>query len=184
MAGSCNGTHTSGLSIFCGSFALWMLLLIVSVMLVFSLCWNICSCVSKFCSENGEIILPKFRRSLNVREMEDNPIYGNITYIQTEVDPPISSSSVRGHPSIEFDVQSIDQDFYANLDLKAPKPQIGGGSPKIQYSDVDTLLGPMETEKAAADNIDTVSTLSDLYASVQTKCIKLLDSGDGYANHI
>ncbi|XP_078139825.1 uncharacterized protein LOC144539348 [Centroberyx gerrardi] len=189
MAGSCNGsTQKAVLSVFCGSYELWTLLAVVSVMLVLSLCWNTICCVAKLCS--GTVLLPRVRRS--VREMEDNPIYGNVNYKVTRVDPvdpPISSSSQRDQQSVHCDSQSQSktQDCYANLALKPPKPQSGRSSPKIHYSDVVQLLEALEPEKEPAGDTDTVSTLSDLYASVQTQRTKTLDTavtGDGYANHL
>ncbi|KAM3877890.1 uncharacterized protein ACN63O_000455 [Diretmus argenteus] len=132
--------------------------------------------------EKGAIFLPRFRRSLRLTDMEDNPIYGNINYIQTRVDPlqpPSSPSQQRS--------QSKNQDCYANLTLKAPKPLSARSSPKIHYSDVVDLMGPLETDREAAGNADTASTISDLYASVQTQRSATLDTGgsaDGYANHI
>ncbi|XP_071373922.1 signaling threshold-regulating transmembrane adapter 1-like [Centroberyx affinis] len=192
MAGSCNGTQTAVLSVFCGSYELWTLLAVVSAMLVLSLCWNIICCVAKLCSGSykGTDLLPRVRGS--VREMEDNPIYGNVNYIQTRVDPvdpPISSSSQMDQQSVHCDSQSQSktQDCYANLALKPPLPQSGRSSPKIHYSDVVQLLEALEPEKEPAGDTDTVSTLSDLYASVQTQRTKTLDTavtGDGYANHL
>lgn len=126
--------------------------------------------------------------------MEENPIYGNINYTQAQarVDPldsPCSSSSLRDQQNVQSDSepQSKSQDCYANLTLKAPKPQSGRSSPKIQYTDVVQLQEPLEKDEETAANSDTVSTMSDLYASVQTQRTKTLDTtngGEGYANHI
>ncbi|XP_014022885.1 uncharacterized protein isoform X1 [Salmo salar] len=195
MADSCNSsTQTTVFGIFCGSFELWILLSVVSTMLVFSVCWNILCCIATHCTDKGNTFLPRFRRSLSLRlrDMEDNPIYGNISYTQTRVELPLSSSSVRDRPiKSGSQVPSKRQDCYANLTLKAPKMVSGRSSPQpqIEYSDVVTLQGPQEVEKVtvANNNADTVSVLSDLYASVQTDRTKTLDTeagNDGYANHV
>ena len=59
----------------------------------------------------------------------------------------------------------------------------------MKYSDVVKLQGPQEAEKVsmANNNADSVSVLSDLYASVQidrTKTLDTVDGNDGYANHV
>lgn len=179
MTAKCNITQTIILNVFCGSPELWTLFVAVSAVMVFSLFWNIFCCYVKLSSDKGKTFLPRFRRSLSLRlrDMEDNPIYGNITYTQTRVDPPICPSSIRN---------SKGQD-YANLTLKAPKPMSGRNSPKIEYSDVVTLQVSQEAEKMVEGNTDTVSILSDLYASVQTNRAKTLDTVEGnedYANHV
>lgn len=121
--------------------------------------------------------------------MEDNPIYGNISYMQTsmtlltEADPPHSRDQQR----VNYDSQAKTQDCYANLTLKPPRLQSGRSSPQIQYSDVVQLEEPPKSEKEDEGNTDTVSTMSDLYASVQTqrtKTVNTADSGEGYANHL
>ncbi|CAB1353919.1 unnamed protein product, partial [Coregonus sp. 'balchen'] len=194
MAGCCNSsTQTTVFGIFCGSFELWILLAVVCTMLVFSVCWIIICCIATQCTDKGKIFLPRFRRSLSlrVRDMEDNPIYGNISYTQTR-DLPLSSSSVRDRQvKSGSQAPSKGQDCYANLTLKAPKLVSGRSSPQpqIKYSDVVTLQGPQEAEKVtvANNNADSVSVLSDLYASVQTDRTKTLDTADGndgYANHV
>lgn len=200
MAGSCNNsTQTTVFDIFCGSYELWILLAVVSTMLVFSVCWIILCCVATHCTDKGKIFLPRFRRSLSlrVRDMEDNPIYGNISYTQTRVELPLGSTSVRDRPiKSGSQVPSKRQDCYANLTLKAPKMVSGRSSPQpqIKYSDVVKLQGPQEAEKMAmannnADSVSVVSDLyvSDLYASVQidrTKTLDTVDGNNGYANHV
>lgn len=124
--------------------------------------------------------------------MEDNPIYGNINFMQTSVAlfaevEPAQSSSLRAQQRVSSESQSRNQDCYANLTLKAPRVQSGRSSPQIQYSDVVHLEGPtVESDKEDDGNIDAVSTLSDLYASVQTQRTKTIDadSEEGYANHL
>lgn len=86
-----------------------------------------------------------------------------------------------------FSVQSKTQECYANLSLKAPRLQSGRSSPQIQYSDVVHLEEPTESEKDDEGNMDALSTMSDLYASVQTqraKTVDTADGGEGYANHL
>lgn len=119
--------------------------------------------------------------------MEDNPIYGNLAYTQPSIalftrDP----SHSRDPQTINYDSQSKTQDCYANLTLKAPKLQSGRSSPQIQYSDVVLIEAAPESEKEDEENPDGVSTMSDLYASVQTrtKTIDTVDDGEGYANHL
>ncbi|XP_056131218.1 signaling threshold-regulating transmembrane adapter 1-like [Lampris incognitus] len=190
MEKECNGTKISVvLRVFCGSLELWMLLGVVSTLMVLSLCWNILWYMARVCPEKGKAILPTFRRSLRPVDMEDNPIYGNITYKKTN--SPYGSSSLREHNRVRRGSEPLskDQDCYANLELKPPKQPSGRASPSpaIQYSDVATLLEYVEPDKDRADNADTVSTLSDLYAAVQTQRPKTLDTtdnGKGYANHI
>lgn len=124
--------------------------------------------------------------------MEDNPIYGNISYMQTSTAlytgaDPQQSSSLRDQNRVNSDSQSKTQGCYANLTLKAPRPQSGRSSPQIQYSDVVHLEEQPESEKEDEGDTDAVSTLSDLYASVQnqrTKTVDNADSGEGYANHL
>lgn len=184
MTGSCNNTQIVIWKLFRGSFHLWMLLAVISTMLVFSLCWNIFCCFTKRVS--GKKFFPSLRRSTR---FEDNPIYGNISYTQARVDSPATSSS--DHQRVEHNSQLLlgGQDCYANLTLKATKPLSGCSSSKIQYSDVILLQGSalMESEKGAMSNTDTISVLSDLYASVPTDRTKTLDTGkciEGYANHV
>lgn len=86
-----------------------------------------------------------------------------------------------------FPLQSKTQDCYANLTLKAPRLQSGRSSPQIQYSDVVQLEEPPESEREDDGSTDPVSTMSDLYASVQTQRTKTIDpavDGEGYANHL
>lgn len=73
------------------------------------------------------------------------------------------------------------------MSLKAPRPQSGRSSPQIQYSDVVHLEESTESEKDDEGNTDALSTMSDLYASVQTqraKTVDTADGGEGYANHL
>lgn len=121
--------------------------------------------------------------------MEENPIYGNISYMQTsmtvltEADPP----QPRDQHRVNHDSESKTQDCYANLALKPPRLQSGRSSPQIQYSDVVQLEELPDSQKEDEGNTDAVSTLSDLYASVQTqrtKTVNTADEGEGYANHL
>lgn len=132
--------------------------------------------------------------------MEENPIYGNLNYMDASVGvytdaaplhPALSSSSLRIAQRVNPDSQSKTQECYANLTLKAPRPQSGRVSPQIQVADIVHLEEreePEEAETEEAANIDdAVSTVSDLYASVQTQRAKMVDSTDGeegYANHL
>lgn len=122
--------------------------------------------------------------------MEENPIYGNISYSQTNVTlftDPQNSSSLRDPQRVNSDSQSKTQDCYANLTLKAPRPQSGRSSPHIQYSDVVQLEETLQSAKDDEGNADAISTMSDLYASVQnqrTKAVNTADSSEGYANHL
>lgn len=86
-----------------------------------------------------------------------------------------------------FPIQSKTQDCYANLTLKAPRPQSGRSSPQIHYSDVVQLGQPPDSEREDEGNTDAVSTVSDLYASVQTPRTKTVDPAadeGSYANHL
>lgn len=128
--------------------------------------------------------------------MEENPIYGNISYTQadvgvyTEAELPrlsLSSSSLRNPQRLVTDSQYNKQDCYANLTLKAPRVQSGASSPHINYSDTVILEEPTESEREDEGNTDAVSTVSDLYASVQTQRSKTVvpaKEGEDYANHL
>lgn len=114
--------------------------------------------------------------------MEDNPIYGNLGYMQT------STVSITEYVSgVTSDSQSKSQDCYANLTLKPARLQPGCSSSQIRFSEEVLLEEPLEPEKDDEPCTDAVSTLSDLYASVQTQRTKTLhpvDSGEEYANHL
>ncbi|MCJ8750231.1 hypothetical protein PDJAM_G00260180 [Pangasius djambal] len=81
-----NSTH--GFGVFRGSSALWIVLAVITALLLFSVCANILWCVQKRFTDKGKKFLPQFRRSVSLknREMEENPIYGNITYTHTHSD--------------------------------------------------------------------------------------------------
>ncbi|XP_030276020.1 signaling threshold-regulating transmembrane adapter 1-like [Sparus aurata] len=173
--------------LWCKNPTIHALLGVLGTLLLLSLFWNIFCCVSRCRSGNG--MCPKRKRQRSSRQMEDNPIYGNISYMQTgltlltETDPPHSRDQSR----VNYDSQSKTQECYANLSLKAPRLQSGRSSPQIQYSDVVHLEEPTESEKDDEGNTDALSTMSDLYASVQTqraKTVDTADGGEGYANHL
>ncbi|KAM8757610.1 uncharacterized protein AB9X84_010387 isoform 1-T1 [Acanthopagrus schlegelii] len=164
-----------------------VLLGVLGALLLLSLFLNIFCCVLR--CRSGKGICPKRKRQRSPRQMEDNPIYGNISYMQTgmtsltETDPLHSRDQSR----VNYDSQSKTQECYANLSLKAPRLQSGRSSPQIQYSDVVHLEEPTESEKDDEGNTDALSTMSDLYASVQTqraKTVDTADGGEGYANHL
>ncbi|KAF3689698.1 Signaling threshold-regulating transmembrane adapter 1 [Channa argus] len=196
MADCVNWTSSDGWNFYCMPFNLQLLLGVISTMLVLSLSWNILCCMSRFFSEKGTC-RPKLGRRRSPRQMEENPIYGNISYMQTsttvytEVDPhnsPSGSSSLRDPQEVNRNPQSKTQDCYANLTLKPPRVQTGRTSPQIQYSDVVHIEEPsVVSEKEDEGNTDAVSTMSDLYASVQTqrtKTVDTADNGEDYANHL
>ncbi|CAK6955766.1 signaling threshold-regulating transmembrane adapter 1-like isoform X2 [Scomber scombrus] len=116
--------------------------------------------------------------------MEENPIYGNLSFVEssmvvfTEAEPP------RDKQKVNSDSQPKTQDCYANLTLKAPRLQSGRSSPQIHYSDVVQLEEPPNEDEG---DTNTISNMSDLYASVQTQHAKTIDNadgGEGYANHL
>ncbi|KAL6111653.1 sit1 [Pungitius sinensis] len=120
--------------------------------------------------------------------MQDNPIYGNIIYSPSSTtltiggDPQPASSMRDQHR-----VNSESQDCYANLTVKAPRSQSGQVSSLTQYPEAVYLVEQPDSEMKDEGNPDTVSTVSDLYASVQnqrTKTVQTADSGEGYANHL
>lgn len=92
--------------------------------------------------------------------------------------------------------QAKTQDCYANLSLKPPAMQSGRSSPQIQYSDVvhlDMTAQPAREveeveeggDREEADSTDVMSTVSDLYACVQTQRTKTIDPAvdeEAYAN--
>ncbi|TKS71478.1 SHP2-interacting transmembrane adapter protein [Collichthys lucidus] len=158
----------------------------LGTMLLLSLFWNIFCCVSRCSSGKCQ---GRNKRRHGPRQMEENPIYGNISYMQTsmtlftEADPSHSRDQHRPN----YASQPKTQDCYANLTLKAPRVQSGRSSPQIQYSDVVHLEETAESEKEDEGNTDAQSTVSDLYASVQnqrTKIVDTADTGEGYANHL
>ncbi|XP_063072390.1 uncharacterized protein LOC134463083 [Engraulis encrasicolus] len=202
---NCSGIY-SGFPPLCGSYTLWMLFAGVCTALLLSLCWNILCCFSKQCTAKGKSFLPRFRRSISLRltDMEDNPIYGNVTYtpIRTELtrNPTLSNTPQKTRSTIK--VTSSDQDCYANLKLKVPttRPASGrssparslarslaGSVPQVQYSDVTTIPRAPDPEDPA-DILETTSLLSDLYASVDTEHkqskAKALDNTEDYANNV
>ncbi|XP_041817604.1 signaling threshold-regulating transmembrane adapter 1-like isoform X2 [Chelmon rostratus] len=188
MANNSMQDGSPGRNLFCEPFNLQVLFWVVSTMLVLSVFWNIFCCVSRCCSGKG-ICQTRKRQRRSTRQMEENPIYGNISYMQTSMtlltkdDAPHSWDQQR----VISDSQSKTQDCYANLTLKAPRVQSGRSSPQIQYSDVVQLEEPPRSEKEDEGNTDAVSTMSDLYASVQnqrTKTVDTADGGEGYANHL
>ncbi|XP_005924792.1 signaling threshold-regulating transmembrane adapter 1 [Haplochromis burtoni] len=168
---------------------------VLSAALIISLAWNIFCCVSKFGSGKWRCPLRR-RQSQSLRQMEENPIYGNLSYLQTSVTyltednrphSSLSSSNGKYQRRVRSDLQSKNHDCYANLTLKGPRLQAGHSCPQIQYSDVMQLGEPPESEKEDDGNTDALSTVSDLYASVQTQRTKTIDSADneeGYANHL
>ncbi|XP_046730451.1 signaling threshold-regulating transmembrane adapter 1-like [Silurus meridionalis] len=173
-----NCTH--GFWAFQGSSGLWGVLAAITALLLLSFCCNILCCVQKRLA--GKKFLPKFRRSVSLknREMEENPIYGNITYTQTHNDD-------KQKVETQSEPLSSSRDCYANLSLKAPKPSTSGRSSplaKIQYSDVVMICEELE-EKTSEDK-DSCSGLSDLYASVDVERVKSkkAQSNEAYANHV
>nr|XP_019942662.1 PREDICTED: signaling threshold-regulating transmembrane adapter 1-like [Paralichthys olivaceus] len=159
---------------------------VLGAMLVFSLSVNIFCCVSQCCSGKGTCQ----RKSRGQRQMEENPIYGNINFMQTSTDVPSFRDDNPQHSSVRDEQRTKPQDCYANLSLKPPRPQSGRSSPQIKmYSDVaqsETEMA-LEPEKEDGGNTDAVSTMSDLYASVQTQRTKTIitaDTGEEYANHL
>ncbi|KAJ8259560.1 hypothetical protein GJAV_G00170840 [Gymnothorax javanicus] len=190
MEGHCNSTQKDQ-GPFHGSFELWLLLAIILTALVLSVCWNILCCLDRLCTDRGKTFLPRFRRSLSLRlkDMEDNPIYGNISYTQTRVDLPATSSTTGDQKKMKTasQVSHKRQDCYANLQLKVPKPASGRSSPQIQYSDIVTLPRPQvgaEPEEEPATEPDSTSLLSDLYASVDSQRNKAIANNEEYANQI
>ncbi|KAM9444288.1 uncharacterized protein Hap1MRO34_025349 isoform 2-T2 [Clarias gariepinus] len=168
---------TLGFWVFWGSSQLWGVLGSIMTLLLLSFSCNILCCLQKRLTAKGKKFLPRFRRSVSLknREMEENPIYGNITYTdeKQEVKTPAENFSAR--------------DCYANLSLKAPKPSAPGrASPlsQIQYSDV--LMICEEPEEKNSEDKDSCSGLSDLYASVDAERIKSKkeQSNEPYANHV
>ncbi|CAB1416613.1 unnamed protein product [Pleuronectes platessa] len=153
----------------------------IGALLAVSLSVNIFCCVSQCCRGKGT----GGRKSRSDRQMEENPIYGNI-----QTDGPSFREDDLPHSSVRDRQRTKPQDFYANLSLKPPRPQSGRSSPQTQmYSDVAQLESEvaLEPEKEDEGNTDVVSTMSDLYASVQTQRTKMVvtaDTGEDYANHL
>ncbi|XP_060765957.1 signaling threshold-regulating transmembrane adapter 1-like [Neoarius graeffei] len=176
----CNCTH--GFLGFRGTSELWGVLAAVTVLLLLSFCCNVLCYVQKRLAAKGKRFLPRFRRSVSLkeREMEENPIYGNITYTNAHSDDKQEVES----PTEPF---SSARDCYANLSLKAPKPSAPGrASPlsQIQYSDV--LMICEEPEEKNLEDKDSCSGFSDLYASVDAERVKSKreHSNEPYANHV
>ncbi|XP_061882394.1 uncharacterized protein LOC133633684 isoform X2 [Entelurus aequoreus] len=119
--------------------------------------------------------------------MQDNPIYGNLSFVQTsttaltEIHPPkstLSPSSLQDQLNSNFDSQcKPSSDCYANLNLKTPKTGTSArGASQVEYSLVEYSLVFRPEELRKEDKADAVS---DVYACVPTK-----RGGDEYANHI
>ncbi|MED6234795.1 hypothetical protein ATANTOWER_002291, partial [Ataeniobius toweri] len=177
-----------------------LIVYVLSTVLVLSLLLNLFWCLSKVCSGKGRYQCRKKQSSSrSSRQMEDNPIYGNLSYMDASVGVytdaatlhlSMSSPSLRNPQRVNPDSQSKNQECYANLTLKAPRPQSGRISPKIQLAVMGHSEEPEEPEEAETEDPvnteDAVSTMSDLYASVQTQRAKLVDAVDGedYANHL
>ncbi|KAF6735732.1 hypothetical protein FQA47_024848 [Oryzias melastigma] len=117
----------------------------------------------------------KNREWRTLREMEDNPIYGNLDQMETSEalyteDEPIHAS-VGSIPSMNpQEVRSDSQDCYANLHLKAKK-QSKHSPPRNQDAGVVPLEEPEPTREGDGDRVGTnaVSAVSDLYASVKNR---------------
>ncbi|XP_061544906.1 uncharacterized protein LOC133409208 [Phycodurus eques] len=162
-------------------------------LLVLSLSCNIFFCFSKSGCSEKITCWSRIRRSRRPQQMEDNPIYGNVNCMQTsttaisEINPPhltVSSSSLKDQLSSNSDSQSKTTDCYANLSLKAPKSKPACSSPEIQYS---VVFQSDELREEVKGNVHAAATVSDVYASVQTKRTKNInnaDSAEDDANHI
>ncbi|KAL4624327.1 signaling threshold-regulating transmembrane adapter 1 [Arapaima gigas] len=192
MEDSCNCTYMFGLPGFCGSAGLWLALAVVSAALLLCGGWNLLSFIAGHCTDGGKKFLPRFRRSLSLRlkDMEENPIYGNITYTSARTDaPPPGASGAADQPFPKKQGHSRQHDCYANLKLKTPKTSSARSSPNIQYSDVVTLPRTTEgTGEGPSSDSDAVSLRSDLYASVDHERNKTIgndkDKDKDYANHV
>ncbi|XP_066529188.1 signaling threshold-regulating transmembrane adapter 1-like [Hoplias malabaricus] len=187
MKECCNSTEMSGVGSLCGSVGLWSFLGVLAVVLTFSLCWNILCCIQNQLTARGKSFLPRFRRSINMkdREMEENPIYGNITYTHNRDQKEERSSQA----------PSSARDCYANLTLKIPKASSGRSSPvpQIQYSDVKMVPQSPEEPVEPGGNTeenhmekDSCSLMSDLYASVDAEHVKnkKTENNEEYANRV
>lgn len=154
----------------------------ISILLLLSLFLNFFCCMSKLCP--GKLTCQQRKRQRRApRQMEENPIYGNLGYMQTNTATYTDVNLQR----VTSDPQSKSQDCYANLTLKSARQQPGCSSSQIHFSEEVLQEEPLELEKDDEPCTDTVSTLSDLYASVQTqrtKTIQPADSGEEYANHL
>ncbi|XP_068172234.1 signaling threshold-regulating transmembrane adapter 1-like isoform X2 [Antennarius striatus] len=165
-----------------------MLIGVIGTLLVISISWNIVWCVSR-CLGKG-ICQSKKRQRQSLRQMEENPIYGNLSYVQTSMPSFPSTDSTpqtTDQQRVHSDSQSKIQDCYANLTLKAPRLQSDHSSPKIEYSDVVQLEKLPESSKEDEDGTDAIATVSDLYASVQSQRCKTIAPSVGkeeYANHL
>lgn len=108
------------------------------------------------------------------RQMEDNPIYGNIALQSTQ--PATDSSFTSSVRRDQRRINDISQDCYANLNLQMA---VLDGGPSAPLSP-----GGPDFDKDLAD-AEVRSDVSDLYASVQTRAkILHLDSEEEYANHL
>ncbi|XP_034546542.1 signaling threshold-regulating transmembrane adapter 1-like [Notolabrus celidotus] len=180
MADCCNGTKYD-LGFYC--LLPHPLSWVLGITLLVSLCLNCFCCVSKYFSGKWSC-QPRKRQSRGSRQMEENPIYGNLGYMQTST---AVFNNIDPLQRVNSDSQSKSQDCYANLNLKPPRLQSGCSSSQIEFSDEVLLEEPLESEKGVEPCTDAVSTLSDLYASVQTqrtKTVHTADSREEYANHL
>ncbi|RVE72735.1 hypothetical protein OJAV_G00040870 [Oryzias javanicus] len=204
MEDFCNNTETKVWNFGCYPFVARLVFWVLCALLFFSAILNFICCIMKF--KSGKLMCVKVRKSFHLfgsrssqasYQMEDNPIYGNLNYMQTSVgvyteSQPCCSSlsppSLGNLQRVASDPQSKNQDCYANLTLKVPRQKAECASPQPQFSQEASLEDPTESEREDnEENPDAVSTVSDLYASVQTQRAKTIDSADGreeYANHL
>ncbi|XP_068599090.1 signaling threshold-regulating transmembrane adapter 1-like [Brachionichthys hirsutus] len=175
--------HADVRSSSCDPFPMQVLFGVTCTLLVISLSWNIYWGVSR-CSEKGTC-QSKDRQRQSLRRMEENPIYGNLSYMQTSM-PSFTATDPPPASGVDSDSQP-NQDCYANLTLKAPRLQSVHSSPQTQYSDVFQLAKLPESPPDAEDSTEDVPPMSDLYASVQTQRSKVIVPSVGeqeYANHL
>ncbi|XP_004069186.1 uncharacterized protein LOC101155763 [Oryzias latipes] len=201
MENFCNNTV---LNFVCSPYAASVVFWLLCAVLFLSIILNFICCIMKFSS--GKETCAKVRKSFHQFgsrsgrtscQMEDNPIYGNLNYVQTSVAvyteselccSSISPASLGNLQRVTSDPQSRNQDCYANLTLKAPRQKAECISPQLQFSQEAHLEEPTESEREDnEENTDAVSTVSDLYAAVQAQRAKTIDCADGreeYANHL
>ncbi|KAJ0068614.1 hypothetical protein NL108_009733 [Boleophthalmus pectinirostris] len=156
---------------------------LVSVLGV-SVALNVYFCAAKHCS--GRRTKNESKRSRTKKQMEENPIYGNLTLsnAQTDTETPFTSSVRRDQRRIT----AVSQDCYANLSLQRAPLSCGPSAPPLDPADLHLHL---DLEHAPypekdPDDAEVRSAVSDLYASVQTraKILRSPDSEEEYANHL
>ncbi|XP_067832284.1 signaling threshold-regulating transmembrane adapter 1-like [Heptranchias perlo] len=186
MGGNNQTQSCYGFEDLCCSSFMWVICGATGFLLFLSLSCNILCCARSYRKDNSSKFLPRFRRSFSFKskEVEDNPVYGNINYLYTGMERRSSGQPVEP----ETGVKAVTRRpiCYAKLELPASRDHCGRKFSKTQYSEVLNMfkiniekkgkLGTAETQedgslrKTSPESLDGQSVdleHSELYASVR-----------------